>query len=450
MVAEFSDIAVTINGDGVVRSLTINPESFKLGYLDHWLGHRFEEFLTVESRKKFADRMARIAAEDETALRRIELNHTDSTIWEFPVRYTIHENGHPGEFLLVGQDLRSIAQVQQQLIKAQLSLEQDYEAYREIESRYRLLLDMVQEPVVIVDCASGRVVELNDAAARLLGSSAGTLTGTIFAQAFSGLSRGDFLEALRGAGPSSGTRPLQMTTRHDGKSVDIHPRLFRTNGDILAMCRLSGANAATGKDESLGRRLASLYYNAADAVVFTDARGNIVDANEAFLILSSATHLPEVQGRSLADFLARGSVDLKVLIDNATRIGRMRNFGTKAISALGAHFSVEISVTALRNASEPGFGFVIRDMTPGMSGAQNNAGVDNRALQSVVELVGSAPLKELVSATTDVVEKMCIEAAVELTNNNRVAAAEMLGLSRQSLYVKLRKFGLLSQNNRDE
>ena len=32
---------------------------------------------------------------------------------------------------------------------------------------------------------------------------------------------------------------------------------------------------------------------------------------------------------------------------------------------------------------------------------------------------------------------MCIETAVELTRNNRVAAAEMLGLSRQSLYVKL-------------
>jgi DNA-binding protein Fis len=39
---------------------------------------------------------------------------------------------------------------------------------------------------------------------------------------------------------------------------------------------------------------------------------------------------------------------------------------------------------------------------------------------------------------------MCIETAVRLTNNNRVAAAEMLGLSRQSLYVKLRKFGLIN------
>jgi hypothetical protein len=64
------------------------------------------------------------------------------------------------------------------------------------------------------------------------------------------------------------------------------------------------------------------------------------------------------------------------------------------------------------------------------------------AMRNVMDLVGSAPLKDIVSATTDVVEKMCIETAVELTNNNRVAAAEMLGLSRQSLYVKLRKYGL--------
>ena len=44
---------------------------------------------------------------------------------------------------------------------------------------------------------------------------------------------------------------------------------------------------------------------------------------------------------------------------------------------------------------------------------------------------------------------MCIETAVEFTDNNRVAAAEMLGLSRQSLYVKLRKYGLLSKADRN-
>jgi DNA-binding protein Fis len=44
---------------------------------------------------------------------------------------------------------------------------------------------------------------------------------------------------------------------------------------------------------------------------------------------------------------------------------------------------------------------------------------------------------------------MCIETAVTLTRNNRVAAAEMLGLSRQSLYVKLRKYGLLSKDGEE-
>ena len=43
---------------------------------------------------------------------------------------------------------------------------------------------------------------------------------------------------------------------------------------------------------------------------------------------------------------------------------------------------------------------------------------------------------------TDLIERMCIEAALELTGDNRASAAELLGLSRQSLYIKLRRFGI--------
>ena len=43
---------------------------------------------------------------------------------------------------------------------------------------------------------------------------------------------------------------------------------------------------------------------------------------------------------------------------------------------------------------------------------------------------------------TDMIERLCIEAALEMTNDNRASAAELLGLSRQSLYVKLRRYGL--------
>jgi DNA-binding NtrC family response regulator len=41
------------------------------------------------------------------------------------------------------------------------------------------------------------------------------------------------------------------------------------------------------------------------------------------------------------------------------------------------------------------------------------------------------------------VERHFVEAALELTGDNRTAAAEVLGLSRQSLYLKLRRHRLL-------
>jgi transcriptional regulator PpsR len=138
-------------------------------------------------------------------------------------------------------------------------------------------------------------------------------------------------------------------------------------------------------------------------------------------------------------------------MDNAARNGTMRLYSTRLEGAFGSQLTVEMSATHLSGA---GFAFVLRDtsrlevmrdtssaMPPGP------APMSDDAMRNVMDLVGSAPLKDIVSATTDVVEKMCIETAVELTNNNRVAAAEMLGLSRQSLYVKLRKYGLLSRND---
>jgi DNA-binding NtrC family response regulator len=104
---------------------------------------------------------------------------------------------------------------------------------------------------------------------------------------------------------------------------------------------------------------------------------------------------------------------------------------------------VEISVTHLAETMPPGFAFVIRDTSRAAGTRSQMQAVSRESVEHVMDLVGSAPLKELVRSTTDVVEKMCIEAALELTGNNRASAAEMLGLSRQSLYVKLRKFGMV-------
>ena len=56
---------------------------------------------------------------------------------------------------------------------------------------------------------------------------------------------------------------------------------------------------------------------------------------------------------------------------------------------------------------------------------------------------GGVPLEDIVRETADRIEEWCIEAALQLTGDNRASAAEMLGLSRQSLYIKLRRFDLV-------
>ncbi|MDZ7904671.1 MAG: helix-turn-helix domain-containing protein, partial [Cypionkella sp.] len=94
-----------------------------------------------------------------------------------------------------------------------------------------------------------------------------------------------------------------------------------------------------------------------------------------------------------------------------------------------------------------GFGLILRDATRSDLLRKPGFASGDDGMRSVMELVGSSSLKDIVAETTDLVEKMCIQTAVDLTRNNRVAAAEMLGLSRQSLYVKLRKFGLLNKDD---
>jgi DNA-binding NtrC family response regulator len=60
------------------------------------------------------------------------------------------------------------------------------------------------------------------------------------------------------------------------------------------------------------------------------------------------------------------------------------------------------------------------------------------------------PLKEIVRDTTDVIERLCIQAALEMTGNNRASAAEILGVSRQSLYSKLHRFEIANLDDEDD
>jgi transcriptional regulator PpsR len=131
------------------------------------------------------------------------------------------------------------------------------------------------------------------------------------------------------------------------------------------------------------------------------------------------------------------------MISNLRQRGAVRLFATTLRGEYGAVTDVEISATMVPHGDRPFLGFTIRDVGRRLSGVEPRGGRElPRSVGQLTELVGRVPLKDIVGETTDLIEQLCIEAALELTRDNRASAAEMLGLSRQSLYVKLRRYGL--------
>ncbi|MEL6774838.1 MAG: helix-turn-helix domain-containing protein, partial [Pseudomonadota bacterium] len=131
-------------------------------------------------------------------------------------------------------------------------------------------------------------------------------------------------------------------------------------------------------------------------------------------------------------------------LSNLREHGSVRLFATVLRGDYGSETEVEISACASGGAS-PVFAFTIRDVRQRFGSTVIGSGqspVVPQSAEQLSELVGRVSLKDLVRQTTDMIEKMYIEAALEMTGDNRASAAEMLGLSRQSLYVKLRRFGL--------
>ncbi len=446
IIASASDLSLVVSPEGRVLSVLRNPESGQLAEADGWDGQDVRDVLTRESVPKVGDALERMARHGE-GLAGLELNHTTRSGGNFPLRYSLHAIGPDGTVLMLGRDLRPIAEMQEQLVKAQLALEQDYEIQRDYDTRYRVLMEVVREPLLFVSIGTGKVTDANSAAAALIGVAREDLVGATFAQEFDGKKRGEFVEALTNAALAEGAGPVEARLKRTGSKVNLVPTAFRAAGERMLLLGLASDGEALAAGGTLAEDLQDLFSEGVDAIVFTDADGDIRAANDSFLGMTDAAHAAAVKSRSLGQFLSRGAVDLKVLLDNAMRAGQMRMYATKLASAYGTHVPVEISVTYLSDRSHPAFVFVIRDASRAEALRKPGLGVTDDAMRSVMELVGSATLKDIVAETTDVVEKLCIETAVELTRNNRVAAAEMLGLSRQSLYVKLRKYGLLARDD---
>ncbi len=439
------DVALVVSAEREVISVLVNPQMGIGAKVAHWQGAPLKSLLTPESWIKLDKRLG--GGEMDTHRPMIvELTHSDAQSFQFPIRYAVSRTATDGAFLMVGHDLRPIAELQQQLVQAQLALERDYETQREMETRYRVLMEMSPVPLMIVSMSSGKIIDLNTTAAELIGAPRTELLDAAVAQEFDGRRRGEFLESLAKLSGADPNGALELTVRRTRAKVLVSAGVFRAAGDRLLLCRIGLSETGKAQVNELADLTERLFAKGIDAVVFLDGEGVVKSANESFLNLTDSNSLAMVVGRSFGDFLSRGTIDLRVILDNVKRVGHLRRYATRLNTDYYGQVSVELSATSFADRADAGIALVIRDVSVTDTTRWPAEQAGNEGLRNVMQLVGYSTLRDIVAETTEIIEKMCIETALDLTGNNRVAAAELLSLSRQSLYVKLRKFGLLSKD----
>ena len=453
IIAAAADMTLIVDRKGVVKDLAFrNPRLQKdLRSVSSWRGSPWIDTVTPDSRAKVEALLDEASRDQVPHLR--HLNHPSVEGADVAIQYSavgIHGQDMIAAF---GNDLRPLSLLQQRLVEAQQSLERDYSSLRQAQQRYRLLFDTSLDPLIVLDAVTLRIVEINASARQLTGSTTPigiNMRSPGFTDLFDPQDRaavGRFLVAMRVSGRADALRSRLANPGRDGKiEITVSASLLHEDEGALLLVRLSEAPLAIDLTRTtLNGRLLSALEQAPDGFVFTDETGTVLGANAAFLAMAQLVSLDQVQGRKLADWLGRAGmeVDMDVLIANLRQRGSVRLYTTELRGTNGLETSVEISAVTLRGSEPAAYGFAIRDVARRIAAGESRQAVElGRSPEQLIELIGRVSLKDLVRDATDVIERLCIEAALKLSGDNRASAAEMLGLSRQSLYVKLRRYGL--------
>ena len=443
LVAAAADVALIVDGDGVIQDVTISSADFKLDGSRDWIGRSWEETVSIESRAKVATLLREAGA--STARKWRHINYPSAKGTDVPVMYSAIQIGTEGRVMAVGRDMRALSVLQERLVAAQQSMERDYLRLRHMETRYRLLFELSCESVLIVDATTLKVAEANPAASKVIGEPVKRIVGRAFADCFDAASQPPVLSLLGGVRSAGQADEVKARLAGERWELTVSASLFRQENNSFFLVRLAPtqADSVERPNTSNEAMLLKAVESVPDGFVVTDLLGQVLTANSAFIEMTQLATNAQVEGESIERWLGGAGVDLNVLLANLRQHGSVRLFSTTLRGQYGLVTPVEISATSVPHADLPCLGFSVRDIGRRLAPqAKRGARELPRSAAQLTELVGRVPLRDIVGETTDLIEQLCIEAALELTNDNRASASEMLGLSRQSLYVKLRRYGL--------
>jgi transcriptional regulator PpsR len=434
------DVTLFLNLDGVIREATLSPELAAEG-VQSWLGQPWPETVGDVGGEKIRRMVDDARATGMSAFRQVTQRFPSGL--ELPMEYTtVLLGGHAG-LLAIGKSLQAVAELQSRLITAQQTMERDYWKLRDVETKYRLLFDASQEPAILLNASTLRITEANPAAVQALGlGTQKSIAGRAFITEIAASERESFqamLSRVREQGKAPG---ILVHLGKEQKPWLIRCSLMSSEPSLVMMLQLTPGwtgHIPAAQPETIS--IDDLIERLPDAFIALDRGGIIRRANRAFLDLVEAGTKGSVIGENLTRWLSRPGADLTVLLANLDQHRSVRLFTTTIQGERGTATEVEISAAGNSETDPQYLGVLIRDIGRRI-GRTIEDGNLRAELGAVAERIGKTPLRKLVKETVGVVERHYVQSALSLANENRTVAAELLGLSRQSLYAKLNRYGL--------
>jgi len=437
-----ADISLLLDDAGTIEKIYSENQNLAKQIPSDLVGKKWLDIVVPDSITKVNYLLEDASSDKTTKFRQINMLGNDKNV-VLPIMCTSIKTSSDKKIIVIGKDLSEASKLQQDLVAAQKELSRNYLQINQLEERFRSIFEIGTESIMIIKGDDGYpIVEMNGNAIKQLLLAKNNCIGKSFLSLLPADELSKVISFLQDVQNTGEPNTLE-TLVNDDQAIQIRATSFTNGGKPYLLFNLRPLDLAASPSllDSDSLTVKAIENNAYGFVVCTP-EGLILKANKAFIKLSNAKNEQDLIGTSIQNYLGADTTDFDQMMQSLRGKASTQSCISSINNNRGGIKLVDISAVSVAQPRAC-VGMIFRQVD---SRLNKDKTIDKKLVRSSQELsmlVGKVPLKEILAETTDLIEQLCIKAALDLTNDNRVSASEILGLSRQSLYIKLRKHGLV-------